>query len=255
MSVFGDYSLYYEALYRDKDYPGEAGFVHSVLQKHAPQAKSILDLGCGTGIHAEYLCRMGYRVHGVDVSRQMICLANKRAGEMPSDIASFLSFSEGDIRSCRVEQSFDAVTALFHVASYQNSYEDLRALFQTAKLHLTRGGLFLFDFWHGPAVLRDAPAARIKRWEDEQMQVIRLAEPVMHADRNVVDVNYTLLVQDKRSGATKEIRETHCMRYWFLPELSFFLAEAGFTLRELGEWMTAAAPSLSSWSVYIAAFR
>ena len=253
MSVFGDYSLYYDAFYRDKDYPGEAAFVHGILQKHAPQAKSILDLGCGTGIHAEYLSRIGYRVHGVDVSPQMIGLADRRAKEMPFDIARLLSFSEGDIRSYRVDQSFDAVTALFHVISYQSNYDDLHAVFGTAKHHLTKGGLFIFDFWHGPAVLHDAPASRIKRWEDEQTQVIRLAEPVMHPERNVVDVNYTLLVKDKRNGATKEIREVHCMRYWFLPELVFFLSEAGFTVREAGEWMTAAAPSLNSWSVYVAA--
>lgn len=255
MNVFGNYSFYYDALYRDKDYPREARFVHGVIRKHAPQVKAILDLGCGTGVHAEYLAGMGYRVHGVDVSPSMIQLARRRKQEMPAPTAGLLSFAEGDIRTCAAGQSFDCVTALFHVVSYQNTYEDLRAVFHTAHNHLTPGGLFLFDFWHGPAVLRDAPAARIKRWEDGQTEVIRLAEPVMHAERNVVDVNYTLLVKDKGSGAIEEIRETHCMRYWFLPELVFFLSEEGFALREAGEWMTAAAPSANSWSVYLAALR
>ena len=55
MSVFGGYSRYYDLLYRDKDYAGEVAFVHGIIDEHAPQAQSLLDLGCGTGAHAAIL--------------------------------------------------------------------------------------------------------------------------------------------------------------------------------------------------------
>jgi predicted TPR repeat methyltransferase len=60
--VFDTYARYYDLLYRDKDYAGESEYVAAHIRKQAPQAKCILELGCGTGAHAEHLARMGYTV-------------------------------------------------------------------------------------------------------------------------------------------------------------------------------------------------
>ncbi|MFM6580781.1 MAG: class I SAM-dependent DNA methyltransferase, partial [Dolichospermum sp.] len=72
MTVFGNYSRYYDLLYQDKDYLAEAKFIHDLIQTHAPSAKTILELGCGTGRHAELLANYGYQIHGVDRSLEML---------------------------------------------------------------------------------------------------------------------------------------------------------------------------------------
>ena len=51
MSVFKDYSNYYDLLYSDKDYEAEADYIDHLIQKNNPGAKTILNLGCGTGKH------------------------------------------------------------------------------------------------------------------------------------------------------------------------------------------------------------
>ena len=72
MSVFDGYARYYDLLYRDKDYAAEARHVHDIIQRHSPGAHSILELGCGTGAHAIHLATMGYAIHGVDRSHEML---------------------------------------------------------------------------------------------------------------------------------------------------------------------------------------
>ena len=52
--AFDTYARYYDLLYRDKDYAGEAAYVASHIRQHAPEAARILELGCGTGAHAEH---------------------------------------------------------------------------------------------------------------------------------------------------------------------------------------------------------
>ena len=42
--VFDAYARYYDLLYRDKDYVGEAEYVAAHIRKQAPQAKRILEL-------------------------------------------------------------------------------------------------------------------------------------------------------------------------------------------------------------------
>ena len=251
MATFGNYSRYYNLLYKDKDYIGEAGFIHELIQQYSPGAKSVLDLGCGTGRHDFLLAEKGYAITGVDMSEEMLLIA--RSQQLNNLTTQQLNFLHGDIRTFRVDKKFKVAISLFHVMSYQTTNEDFISALETAKAHLAPGGIFVFDFWYGPAVLTDRPAVRVKKLEDDQIQVIRLAEPIMHANKNLVDVNYTVWIKDKSNLQTEEIRETHNMRYWFLPEIAHLIKEAGFGILNHGEWMTGKQPGFDTWGVYIVA--
>ena len=250
MTVFGNYAHYYDLLYRDKDYNGEANFVHQLIQNHAPDTESILELGCGTGIHAGLLAELGYEVYGVDLSTDMLEKAAKRLASLPPKVASKLKFAEGDIRTVRVNQKFDAVISLFHVFSYQTTNQDLKAAFATAKAHLNPGGLLIFDTWYGPTVLSDPPAVRVKRLEDEKIQVTRIADPVMYPNDNLVDVNYQVFIRDKASGTVEEVQETHKMRYLFKPEIDLVAESMGLECKASGEWLTDKEAGFNTWGVY-----
>jgi len=249
MSVFGAYARYYDFLYRDKDYAGEAQYVHKLIQRYAPGAHSILELGCGTGAHAVLLAREGYRIHGVDLSTDMLERAKNRLIEMPPEQASRLKFSQGDIRAVRINGKFDAVISLFDVISYQTTNEDLHAVFGTIKAHLKPGGAFIFDCWYGPAVLNDHPVVRVKRVEDGKIAVTRIAEPVMYPNENCVGVNYQLFVRHKVDGTIEELHECHRMRYLFAPEIVNLLAQEDLVLLRCEEWMTGRPLGFDAWGV------
>ncbi|MGA2463631.1 MAG: class I SAM-dependent methyltransferase [Thermodesulfobacteriota bacterium] len=159
-TVFADYARYYDLLYRDKDYAAEAEYVADLIRKFHPSARSILELGSGTGIHATLLAEKGYEVTGIDLSLDMVNIArsNVEATPQPSTLNLQPIFLEGDIRDIRLNKRFDAVIALFHVISYQTTNEDVTAAFETARQHLNSGGIFIFDIWYGPAVLTERPA-------------------------------------------------------------------------------------------------
>lgn len=251
---FGDYSRYYDLLYRGKDYSAEARFVRQLMRDRSPNARTVLDIGCGTGRHAFELADMGCCVTGVDVSEGMIdaatCAVRVRWGAEGCGAPTFFC---DDAKSFRLDRKFDVATALFHVMSYQVDDKDFRAVLATVKAHLNPGGSFIFDFWYGPAVLTDMPHVRVLRLEDDITKVYRLAEPEMHPNRNVVDVNYTIIVTDKASERSVEIHETHSMRYWFLPELLRLLDEEGFRVSRVGGWLTDVEPGFDTWGVYIVA--
>jgi SAM-dependent methyltransferase len=249
MRVFDGYARYYDLLYRDKDYAAEARHVHDIIQRHSPGAQSILELGCGTGAHAVHLASMGYAIHGVDRSHEMLTAANRRLKDASDDIAPRIRFSPGDIRQVRLDDRFDAVIALFHVISYLPANDDLRAAFTTARCHLDADGIFLFDCWYGPAVLTDPPAVRVKRMEDDDTSVVRIAEPVMHPNKNLVDVNYQVFISEKPRSQFDVLKESHRMRYLFKPEIEWLLADSRFKLVECFEWMTGRPLGSDTWGV------
>lgn len=248
MTVFAGYSRYYDLLYRDKDYAGEARYVADLIRRHSPQASSIMEIGCGTGAHAAELAALGFTVSGVDMSDGMLESAKARRDDLPEDLQSRMSFSHGDARTVRLGQKFDAVISLFHVMSYQTSNADLAAAFQTAREHLKPGGVFVFDCWYGPAVLRQWPSVTKRHLADDSTVVDRIAEPTIHAESNVVDVNYTVTVTDRVTGATEELRETHHMRYLFSPEIEVALSAAGMTLTDSRAWMSDDRPGFDTWA-------
>ena len=100
MSVFNEYARYYDLLYRDKDYAAEAAYVASNIRRHSPRATRILELGCGTGVHAEQLARLGFIVHGIDLSETMLARAQARKTALPAELAERLSFQHGRIVFC-----------------------------------------------------------------------------------------------------------------------------------------------------------
>ncbi len=250
MAVFGNYARYYDLLYHDKDYVGEAQFIHNLIQSQAPAAQTILELGCGTGNHAMLLAKAGYHIHGVDLSQEMLEGAKQRCAQLPQELAAKLEFTQGDIRQVRIDRKFDVVLSLFHVISYQTTNADLLAAFETAKIHLKPGGIFIFDVWYGPAVLSEPPSVRIKRLEDELIQVTRIAEPVMYPNENHVDVNYHIFIKTKSDETVNEIEETHTMRYFFKPELEILLDRLGSTILDYGEWLSKNEASKNTWGVY-----
>ena len=253
MNSFGTYSQYYDLLYREKDYAGEVHFVSGLIEKFAPHAHSILDLGCGTGTHAELFAGQGRCVFGVDRSQKMLDDANARLMRIAPDIAQRMKFQRGDVRSVKLNRRFDVVVALFHVMSYQATNGDLQASFSTALEHLKPGGLFIFDFWYGPGVLDDQPAPRLKKFEDDNIKVFRFANPSINSTINIVDVNYDLIILDKKTENYQEFSENHRMRYLFKPELDFMLKTLGFSIVHFGTWMSDQIPDLNTWNAVVVA--
>ncbi len=250
---FKHYSAYYDLLYVDKDYAGEVHYLRSLIDEHTETPPTLLlELGCGTGIHAGLLAQQGFDVLAVDLSEEMLASARERVAQN-SLVSLNLSFEQGDARSFRTDRSFDIVASLFHVVSYQTTQADLNAMMHTAASHLNAGGLFIFDFWYGPSVLWQRPAVRAKHLANDRLQVTRLAEPVVRDEFNLVDVNYSVFVRESDGDVLHEIKETHCMRYLFLPEVDSLLNAHGLDRIRTEEWMTGKKPSVDTWGVCVVA--
>ena len=246
MSVFENYARYYDLLYKDKDYSGETEYVTKLLKKFGNNIQSILEFGCGTGKHAMLLAEKDYTVTGIDASKEMLEKANVRKASRP-DLN--LKFQSGDIRTVSLDKKFDAIISLFHVISYQNANADLQAVFTNAYRHLETNGIFVFDFWYGPAVLTERPIVKVKRFIDDQIRVTRIAEPELHQNENIVDVNYEVIIEEQKTKQVAIVKEKHRMRYLFLPETQFFLSQCGLILVHAEEWMSSNSPGCNTWGV------
>ncbi len=70
--MFDAYAAYYDLLYQDKNYHKEAQYIYRFLEENGIRSGEILELGSGTGRHAEEFVKMGFCVHGIDLSEKMV---------------------------------------------------------------------------------------------------------------------------------------------------------------------------------------
>lgn len=233
--VFGAaYSGAYDALYEDKDYGAEVDFLESCMARFgiAP-AHRVLDLGCGTGSHLIPLAQRGYRAHGVDRSRHMLAAARRKA--RAAGVADRVSLEQGDIQRFAARRPFDVVICMFAVLGYQAANDALFATLRKVRKSLRPGGIFICDFWYGPAVLADRPRQRVRERADGGERLVRITSPQVHTESNSVDVTFHLMrLRDRHLAA--ETRETHRMRYFFQPEIAFFFSQAGLELARMCEF-------------------
>ena len=224
---FREYAQYYDLLYQDKNYAGEAQFVARLLGrclgKPAEQTE-ILDLACGTGRHAQELARMGYRVEGSDLSADMVMVARDRAASLGLPIR----FYNESFQSCdRIGRQYDAVIAMFSAIDYLTDYCDLARSLGNIHGLLREGGVFVFDFWNGNAVLKSYSPIRVRRVEKGEHAVIRISNTSLDPITQVATINFNLILL-KAGSIVREFSEIHPIRYYFPQEMMDLLAANGF---------------------------
>lgn len=247
MSVFGEYANCYDLVYRDKNYAQEVAFAADLLQAGTPGMKDLLELGCGTAGHAMLLAQRGYRVTGVDRSAEMLARAAQRLAQRPASVGGHISLVEGDMPTVDLGRRFDSALAFFHVVSYLTKDEVLSASFDNVRRHLKAGGLFLFDYWHGPAVVAQKPECRVKTFEDADKVVQRTMQPTWLPQKHCVRIDIQLAVTDKATNQVQDIEEQHMMRYFEPDELRCLLELAGFAIRRSSAWLSNEPPSADTW--------
>ena len=245
---FNIYSKYYDLLYKDKNYQQEAEYVFDSLSSfyppkpHSCKIHEILELGCGSGNHAVWLTKKGWNITGIEQSESMVACAKEK------DIKNFNPIV-GDISNFCLDKHFDAAISLFHVISYLNTNESVLNCFRCVNQHLNNGGIFFFDVWFTPGVYSLKPETRIKRMEDDDVAVTRLAESVMHHDSNVVDVHYQVMVNNKSTNEWSTFSELHPMRHFSMPEIEMIAHVTGFEVINAEEFGTHRKPSDDTWAI------
>ncbi|MBS0206854.1 MAG: class I SAM-dependent methyltransferase [Planctomycetes bacterium] len=248
--AFGQYADVYDLLYEEKDYDSECDFLEQVFHRWGRRIQRVLDLGCGTGGHALPLAKRGYNVVGIDRSPAMLAIARQKVDV--SDHGDRLLLLHGDACHFNAQSRFDAVISMFAVMSYQVSDDALDGMLNSVRRSLVPGGLFVADFWFGPAVLNQCPQARTKVLEGN-LRTVRHCVPNWNLAERTVRVCYQVQ-QFAETSLTNEIQECHALRYFFLPELQQRLSRAGLqTVHACSFPSLHLPPSYDSWNVAIVA--
>jgi SAM-dependent methyltransferase len=98
-----------------------------------------LELGIGTGRIAIPLSRRGVRVHGIDLSPQMVAQLRAKPG------AEGVGVTVGDFATATVEGRFSLAYLVFNTINNLTTQDGQVACFQNVAAHLEPGGCFVIE--------------------------------------------------------------------------------------------------------------
>lgn len=110
--------------------------VTGCIDEAFPAARSLLELGCGTGSILAGLSPR-FTVTGVDLSLEMLSQAQHKLPTVPLHL--------GDITRIDLGERYDVVICVFDTINHLLDLSLWQATFANAAQHLNDGGIFLFD--------------------------------------------------------------------------------------------------------------
>ncbi len=113
-----------------------ANKVHGLIKKYHPKAKSVLELGCGTGSYLLYLSKY-YRTTGVDTSSVMLSLAREKMPDAELYQTSMLDMELGG--------RFDVIICMNDTINHLIKISDLKKIFSKCYEHMSENGILIFD--------------------------------------------------------------------------------------------------------------
>ena len=252
-SYMGKHAEYYDIFYADKPYAEEAQFVDDCLQRFASGPnQSLLELACGTGKHALEMAQRGYQVLALDYSKDLLEVARRRAAESGANI----DFRLADMRELDLEvEPFDAAICLFDSIGYVRTNEALKATLDGIHRHIRPGGVFVFEFWHAAAMLREYESRRERVWQTGEGELRRISTTELDVKRQLATVIYDIY-DSAIQGEAGHLQETQINRYFLVQEMDYFLSSSGFeSLAFFAGYSLNEAISEKTWHVLTAARR
>jgi len=223
--LYRELSSWFHLLSSPSDYAEEAEFARSLLaDPDFPAPVTILELGSGGGNNASHL-KANFRMTLVDLSKGMLDLSRKLNPEC--------EHLQGDMKTIRLGRLFDAVFVHDSIM-YMTNEDDLRRVFDTARIHCKPAGVALFM----PDVIRETFVSLTTHGGhdgvDGDDRSIRYIEWTF--DTNPTDTTYTVdfayLLREGR-GPVEVVQDTHVFGIFPRQTWLNLLRESGFEPRSV----------------------
>ncbi|MVO99492.1 class I SAM-dependent DNA methyltransferase [Paenibacillus lutrae] len=230
---YQDFAYTYDRLMEDMPYEAWISFAKKVWAAYGIQPETVVDLGCGTGNISIPLARDGYKVTGIDLSDDMLAVAQHKA-ERQRETGPGILWLQQDLRDWELPQDegADTVVSFCDCFNYLLEEEDILQAFEQAFQGLRSGGVFLFDV-HSPAQFTEYAALQPFVFDEEDIAYLWTCE--LDEERTEIEHALTIFVRENAAGSAsgealfRRIEETHHQRAYDPRWMLDMLAAAGFT--------------------------
>ena len=223
MNAYHQLAASYDRLTGDVDYEATAAFYFEILAREGLQPRTAVDLACGTGSIAAILARKGLEVLGVDLSEEMLTVAQQKTQDMENP-PRFICQPLQELWLPRgVDLAVGALDSLDYITDPEDCREAIRRIYKS----LNPGGIFIFDV-NTPEKLR-AMDGQVFLDEDDDVYCIWRGE----FDEQTNICSYGMDLFQRHGDVWHRSFEEHREYAYSAVQLREYLKAAGFSRIEV----------------------
>ena len=218
MDAYHALAISYDRLTNDVDYRKTVEFYKQIMAKEQVNPRTAVDLACGTGSVALILAEEGLRVTAVDMSEEMLTVAQQKSLECDNPPA-FICQSLQQLQLPRgVDLAVCALDSLDYITNPEDCQEAIRRIYRA----LNPGGIFIFDV-NTPCKLR---AMDGQVFIDEDDDVFCLWRGEFDEETNIC--SYGMDLFQRQGNSWQRSFEEHREYAYSQQQLTEYLKNAGF---------------------------
>ena len=218
MDAYHALAVSYDRLTNDVNYRQTVEFYKEILKKEGCRPRTAVDLACGTGSVTLLLAQEGLQIIGVDLSPEMLCVAQQKAQQLQNPPL----FVCQDLSKLHLPKGVDlavcALDSLDYITDPDACAEAIRRVYRV----LNPGGIFIFDV-NTPEKLK---AMDDQVFLDEDDDVYCVWRGSFDEEENIC--SYGMDLFQRRGEVWERSFEEHQEYAYSEEQLRFFLKEAGF---------------------------
>lgn len=221
-SVFANY---YDYLMTNVDYDAWTERIVKQIKQHHPKARILVDLACGTGNISNRLAKKGYAVTGIDISEEMLMIAQDKAHEQHLRT----QYLKQDMVKFATHRKAEVITAICDGLNYLTEDQQLKAFFANAWKQLTDEGLLILDL-STPYKYKYVLAERTIAELDEQVSFIW--DNTFDDETQRLTFEIAFFVPEGEEGLYRRLTEHHVQKSHELETLKAAMADV-FTIASI----------------------
>ncbi len=219
MGAYENLAVSYDRLTSDVDYEAAVAFYDEILAREGLRPRTAVDLACGTGSVAVLLAQKGLWVTGVDMSEEMLTVAQQKAGGLKNPPC----FVCQPLQELHLPRGVDLAVCALDSLDYITDPEDCREAIRRVYKVLNPGGIFIFDV-NTPEKLR-AMDGQVFLDEDDDVYCVWRGE--FEERTNIC--SYGMDLFQRKGNLWERSFEEHREYAYSADQLTGYLKDAGFT--------------------------
>lgn len=224
--MYEKFALIYDALMADAPYDRWMEFFLTMQKKFHPFARTVLDLACGTGEMSIRLAKAGFHVTGVDLSLDMLTVAQQKT----SEAGVHIPFFQQNMSELDVPGTFDVIIIFCDSLNYLEEETEVVETLRRCYHVLNPGGLLLFDV-HAPQYIETGFIGKTFAYNGDDIAYIWNCFPGAHPYS--VEHELTFFVYDEEDDKYFRFDELHKERTFPVEQYQEWLTDSGFTIHTI----------------------
>jgi len=223
--IYTHLAVIYDEVMREIDYEDWADYIDALIQKHHPEAVSVLELACGTGSLAISLDELDcYEITASDYSEEMLEIARSKTALSDSTI----EWKRIDFFNIPDDTRYDVVFMLFDSINYARDLSSVTSVLAQVKRVLREGGLCIFDFTTPQHSSKHAELMNDSGVTPDNYRFVRVSR-YLEAEGNHYNEFVIEKLSDDKQSVLERKREVHVQKTYTLAQIRQAVQKSSLT--------------------------